>query len=206
MPPAQSPSLFRPLTVLLGACLCAGLTACTPLSRVVLLPQADAATAVDVQVADRRITLESGYQTAEVNRFGALAPAAATSEAEVQQRYPQLLALIPPPPQRFVLNFAPGTSDLVPESLAQLDTVIEAARQRAGGEIVVIGHTDRQGPDDANDALSLRRAQAVRDLFLQRGFRGELVIPVGRGEREPLVPTDDGVAESRNRRAEVIVR
>jgi outer membrane protein OmpA-like peptidoglycan-associated protein len=29
---------------------------------------------------------------------------------------------------------------------------------------------------------------------------------VGRGEREPVVPTDDEVAEPRNRRAEIVVR
>ena len=73
-------------------------------------------------------------------------------------------------------------------------------------EIVVVGHTDRQGAADANDALSLRRANAIRDLLVEMGFRGDLVAPVGRGEREPLVATEDDVPEPRNRRAEIIVR
>ena len=77
---------------------------------------------------------------------------------------------------------------------------------RSGGEIVVVGHTDRQGAADANDALSLRRANAIRDLLIGKGFRPELVEAVGRGEREPVVPTDDDVPEPRNRRAEIFVR
>ena len=71
---------------------------------------------------------------------------------------------------------------------------------------MIVGHTDRQGAADANDALSLRRANAIRELLISKGFRAELIDPVGRGEREPLVPTEDDVPEPRNRRAEVFVR
>ena len=70
----------------------------------------------------------------------------------------------------------------------------------------MVGHTDRQGTVEANDALSLRRAQAIADLLVAQGFAPELISARGRGEREPLVPTADEVVEPRNRRAEVIVR
>ena len=65
---------------------------------------------------------------------------------------------------------------------------------RAGGEILVVGHTDRQGTVEANDALSLKRAQAIVDLLTAQGFARELITARGRGEREPLVPTADEVA------------
>ena len=80
------------------------------------------------------------------------------------------------------------------------------AQARSGGEIVVTGHTDRQGSLEANDQLSLERAQAIRTLLIERGFKPELIDAVGRGEREPVVPTDDEVAEPRNRRAVIVVR
>ena len=76
---------------------------------------------------------------------------------------------------------------------------------RPGGEIVVTGHTDRQGTVEANDQLSLQRALALRALFIERGFPPERIEAVGRGEREPLVPTADEVPEPRNRRAELLV-
>ena len=170
-----------------------------------LLPQEGQATSVEVRTEGQALRLTQGFEVAEVGRHGGLE--ASTSDAATErQRHAELVALRPLEVQRFVLLFEPGTSDLTLESTAQLETVIAAARAREGGEIVVTGHTDRQGSGEANDALSLRRAQAIRDLLVQRGFRGDLILPVGRGERELLVPTEDEVPEPRNRRAEVIVR
>ncbi|MDQ7742844.1 OmpA family protein [Hydrogenophaga pseudoflava] len=203
---AALPPLFRPLTrgfaVAALAALCA---ACAPAGRVILLPQPERSSAVLVSTAQGSAELATPYAAAELGHQGEVQPAQ-SSEAEVRERYPALLRLAPPAPQRFTLNFQPGTSDLTPDSAAQLDQVVAAARARSGGEIVIVGHTDRQGAADANDALSLRRANAIRDLLVGKGFRPELVEPVGRGEREPVVSTDDDVPEPRNRRAEVFVR
>jgi outer membrane protein OmpA-like peptidoglycan-associated protein len=52
----------------------------------------------------------------------------------------------------------------------------------------------------------LQRAQVVRELLIAQGFKPELIEAVGRGEREPVVPTEPNVDEPRNRRAEIIVR
>ena len=79
-------------------------------------------------------------------------------------------------------------------------------KKRPSPEITVIGHTDRLGPDQANDTLSLQRAQRVKELLIQRGVAAERISVAGRGEREPLVPTADEVAEPRNRRVEINVR
>lgn len=198
------PSTFR---LALAACLVALFVAgCAPASRVILLPQTDGLrSAVVVETGKGQQVLDQPYQTAEVSRQGELSTDQTTAK-EVGERFPRLLALQPAPPQRFTLNFEPGTSTLTAESIAQLEKVIAAAKARAGGEIVVTGHTDRQGTLESNDALSLRRAQAVRALMVAQGFDGNRIDAVGRGEREPLVPTDDEVVEPRNRRAEITVR
>lgn len=200
----MTPLPIRWTSPVVAGLLCA---ACAqPAGRVVLLPQADGRpSTVTVASAATSTELNTPYAAAEIGLKGAIKPVA-SNEADVRKRYPDLLRLQPPSAQRFTLNFLPGTSDLTPESLAELDTVVAAARARSGGEIVIVGHTDRQGASDANDALSLRRANAIRDVLISKGFRAELIDPVGRGEREPLVPTDDDVPEPRNRRAEVFVR
>ena len=72
--------------------------------------------------------------------------------------------------------------------------------------MVCIGHTDRVGTVESNDALSLQRAQAVRQLVIGRGFDAARVDAVGRGEREPVVPTADEVDGPKTRRAEIVVR
>ncbi|MBQ5459440.1 MAG: OmpA family protein, partial [Rhodocyclaceae bacterium] len=92
------------------------------------------------------------------------------------------------------------------ESIRKMRDVLEEAMQRPGGEIVITGHTDSLGDLRANDALSLQRALAIREMFIERGFDPLRVEAAGRGEREPLYPTADGVSEPRNRRAEIIVR
>ncbi|HMN93794.1 MAG TPA: OmpA family protein [Hydrogenophaga sp.] len=185
-----------------------GLSACAPatLERVVLLPQDDpSSSAVEVRTAQSALVLDRPYQVAVLRADLALLQETTTAE-EVARAYPELLQLQAPPQARFSLNFLPGSSQLTPESQAQLSQVLEAARQRAGGEIVVVGHTDRQGAADANDRLSLARAQAIKELLVQQGFDAELIEAVGRGEREPLIPTEDEVVEPRNRRAEIVVR
>ena len=81
----------------------------------------------------------------------------------------------------------------------------EIAR-RPAPEIAVIGHTDRVGSVQSNDALSLRRAQKIRDDMVKLGVPADQIQVAGRGEREPLVATEDEVAEPRNRRVEISVR
>lgn len=181
-----------------------------PKLRVVLLPQSDPSgqpreTAVEVKSGASALVLNTPFALAERNDDGQLTQRTATAD-EVQTRYGDVLKIQPPSAETVILRFLPGTSKLTPESEAELPKLIALARARAGGEILVVGHTDRQGTVEANDALSLRRAQAIADLLVAQGFAPELISARGRGEREPLVPTADEVAEPRNRRAEVIVR
>jgi outer membrane protein OmpA-like peptidoglycan-associated protein len=173
---------------------------------VILLPEASGrSTAVEVKTAVASQVLASPYQTASVNTSGDLA-ISVTEARVVQERYGNLLAQKPPPDEQFLLYFEAGGAQLTAQSLALLPTILTHALARKGGEIIVAGHTDRVGSVEANDALSLQRAKAIRELFVAQGFKPDLVDAVGRGERAPLVPTEDEVAEPQNRRAEILVR
>jgi OOP family OmpA-OmpF porin len=181
------------------------LLACAPVSRVILLPQANGQpSAVEVKSDVGTQLLSQPYQTADVSRHGQV-QLGETSAADMQARYGQLLSQ-PPVEQRFVLYFESGTTVLTPESQTQLGEVLAYALAQPGGEMIVVGHTDRVGSLEDNDALSLQRAGFIRDQLLVQGFAPERIEAVGRGERAPLVATDDEVAEPRNRRIEIIVR
>ena len=196
----------RSLRLWLGAGVLALVSACAPTSRVTLLPQADGKpSAVQVSAEGQTQVLDQPYQTATAYRIGSL-QAGSTSAEAVRARHGELIQLRPPAPQRYTLNFITGGTDLTPESAALLPEVLAAARARSGGEVLVVGHTDRVGSVEANDKLSLERARAVRELLIRQGFSPDLIEAIGRGEREPLVPTDDEVAEPRNRRVELVVR
>jgi len=181
-----------------------------PKTVVVLLPQNDAqgnplATAVRVESGTEAVTLDKPFALTESTPDGKWQQRTASIN-EIQARYSDLLRVQPPSPERFVLNFVTGKSQLTPDSEKLLPELIRQAQARAGGEIVVTGHTDRVGKAEANDALSLQRANAIADLLKGQGFSGTLISTIGRGEREPVVPTDDEVAEPRNRRADIVIR
>lgn len=182
------------------------LLACAPASRVILLPQADGQpTAVEVTSAAGVQRLSVPYQSVDISQDGQLQLRTLDAQT-VKERYGEALARLPAADEQFLLYFEPGSSVLTAESKALLPAILLRAGQRSGGEIIVIGHTDRVGALEANDTLSLQRARAIRELLVAQGFKSELVDAVGRGERAPLVPTEDEVAEPKNRRAEIVVR
>ncbi len=118
----------------------------------------------------------------------------------------EALAAQPPKPVSFTLYFETNSVEVTPSSRPTLDALFAEVAKRPAVEVQVTGHTDRVGSDADNDRLSLQRAEAVRAMLIQRGIQASFLRAVGRGEREPLIPTPDEQAEPRNRRVEVIVR
>lgn len=173
---------------------------------VVLLPGKEGRPgAVVVREGGNEIVLDTAYASARTAAGGRLESGTATQD-EVRAVFAAALAAEPPRPVTFILYFIEATDQFTPESQALVDQVLVAIASRPAPELTVAGHTDTVGTDQYNDALSLRRAERVRSLLLGRGIPPASVAAVGRGKRELLVPTPDGVAEPRNRRVEITVR
>jgi outer membrane protein OmpA-like peptidoglycan-associated protein len=106
-----------------------------------------------------------------------------------------------------MITFASGSAEVSPQSerlLASLARALETPAL-ARSRFRIEGHTDTVGDPAMNQALSERRAAAVRDLLVQRyGIDALRLTPVGLGESTLLVPTGDERAEPRNRRVQVI--
>jgi len=71
--------------------------------------------------------------------------------------------------------------------------------------VVVSGYTDTEGSAASNDALSAKRARVVAAAMRIRGVAASVIKARGFGEQFLEVRTADGVAEPKNRRAEVNV-
>jgi len=196
--------LQRRVAALLLAALLAGCAA-KPQGTVVLLPDADGrSTAVSVKQDEGELLLDKPYAAAQLTSRG---PLTSTSSAEqVQAQFGTALAARPLPPQQFTLYFVEGKDEFTDESKRAFDGVFAEIAKRPVPDVLVIGHTDKVGTDAFNDALSRQRAEVVRKALVARGIAAENVVVVGRGKREPIVPTADGVAEPRNRRVEILVR
>lgn len=87
-----------------------------------------------------------------------------------------------------------------------LVAVADEVRRRNLNAVRVIGHTDTSGPNNYNNRLAVRRANAVRDALVRMGVDASVIQAEGRGEEQLLVPTPDGVREPANRRAEITFR
>ena len=182
------------------------LAACAPLTKVTLLPQADATKSSVLVTSGKSVQLLiSAYQQAIGQEDKALT-LSLTNATEVQKAYPQLFAVLPAPAMKYTLNFLPGGTTLTADSQAQLPAILSDASKRPGSDIVVTGHTDSTGALLANDALSLQRAKVVVQLLIDSGAAASRIEAVGRGKRELLVPTADDVDEPKNRRVEIVVR
>lgn len=149
--------------------------------------------------------IETAYAGERVKSDGSL-EAVKLSEPEVRAAFGTTLEALPGRPASFIVYFLEGRDELTPESRAELDKVLAELKRRPLPDIVVIGHTDTVGGLTYNDRLSLARAERVRAMMVQLGIPAERIEAAGRGEREPLVPTDDNTAEPRNRRVEINVR
>ena len=68
------------------------------------------------------------------------------------------------PPLETTLGFPDGTAELSEAARAELVTVLRSPQMGRGGRIVLRGHSDSDGSDEANLSSSLERADAVRDF------------------------------------------
>ena len=114
----------------------------------------------------------------------------------------------PPPaaaPQSFMVFFDWDRSNLSQQAVQVIGQAAAAFKSRGAARLVATGHTDTSGPENYNMALSLRRANAVKNELVRQGVPADAVSVVGRGEQGLLVPTADGVREPQNRRVEIAV-
>ena len=173
---------------------------------VVVLPGAGGRVgSVVVERFGERTVVDRAYAGARIRGDGK-AEAAPQAAEDVRRDFGSALAALPQRPVSFTLNFVSGRDELTDASRARLDDVLRELRSRPVPDVVVIGHTDTVGPSEANDKLSLQRAERVKGFLVGVGIPADRIQVAGRGERELLVPTADNIAEGQNRRVEIDVR
>lgn len=128
------------------------------------------------------------------------------SEEKVKADFGSAIAARPPIPEKFVFYFNKGSTQLTKESRALLPSVLAKARARQAMDIWLIGHTDTTGDAKRNDALGLKRAQALAKNFEKLGLKDLTLTVESYGERSLEVATPDNTSEPLNRRGEVTLR
>jgi OOP family OmpA-OmpF porin len=105
-----------------------------------------------------------------------------------------------------LIHFHYASAELESASFPTLDQLAAAAKSCPGMHIEVGGHASAEGSPDANQALSLKRAQSVVTYLVQAGVDPDRLEPIGFGATRPVAPNDGGENLAKNRRIEFTVR
>ena len=138
-------------------------------------------------------------------RFGEDAPPPPPAPAPP----PPIAAPLPPCPPAavtpgpFLVFFDWDRSVITAEAAAILDRAADQYASTGQTSIVLAGHADKSGTEDYNQALSQRRADAVKRYMVGKGVADGVITTEAFGETRPLVDTADGVREPQNRRVEI---
>ncbi|MFT4178096.1 MAG: OmpA family protein [Thermomonas sp.] len=172
--------------------------------------QAEEAARLRAQAEQAEAVLDS----AQIDRSAQVA-AAREKEAALARKEAELVAGASLPPARrdergdvFTLAgdaFASGQAQLTAKAAASVKALGIYLAALPGGAVQVIGHTDSQGEEAANQSLSERRAQAVRAALVQAGLARDRSSAQGMGEAQPVADNTTAAGRAKNRRVEIIV-
>lgn len=192
---------------------------------------AGAGTGVGIQYATRgenKVITSSGTMTIKDDPAywqGALIGAAAGSvlcalaghyffdpEVEVPTPPPPPAPTPTPPPKvakRIVLRgitFDFNQSRIRPDSRPVLDEAVDVLREHPSVSVAIEGHTDSIGSEASNQALSVRRAEAVFRYLVNSGIAPDRLTVEGFGESNPVATNETAAGRAQNRRVELRVK
>jgi OOP family OmpA-OmpF porin len=104
------------------------------------------------------------------------------------------------------INFDSNKTSIRPAAVGELQKAIAFVKKYPGHSISIEGHTDSMGSDKYNQALSERRAAAVKEYLVKNGGAGASQIKtVGYGESKPVAANTTKEGRFKNRRVEILI-
>lgn len=140
----------------------------------------------------------------------AAAPAARPAPAPAPAARPAPAPAPQPPAATKVTYAADAFFDfdkavLKPEGKAKLDDLVEKVKGVNLEVIIAVGHTDAVGTDGYNQALSVKRSEAVKAYLVSKGIEKNRVYTEGKGEKQPVADNKTAEGRAKNRRVELEV-
>jgi len=99
-----------------------------------------------------------------------------------------------------LVQFESGKAVLLQKSYAVLDEVMSVMNTYPEYSLNISGHTDSQGDDKMNQALSERRAKACYEYLVKKGVDTNRVSSIGYGESKPIATNMYAAGREQNRR------
>jgi outer membrane protein OmpA-like peptidoglycan-associated protein/opacity protein-like surface antigen len=102
----------------------------------------------------------------------------------------------------FGVNFKTNSAELLPESLPILQHAIQVLKDNSDVKVEIQGYTDNVGKDHANQILSEKRANSVKNYLVKNGIDGSRLTAVGFGNSKPIGDNNTVMGKAENRRIE----
>ncbi len=102
------------------------------------------------------------------------------------------------------VTFASGKSVLTPKAKTTLMKVLITLKNYSKMKISINGYTDNTGSFDYNVNLSKKRAEAVKNFFVNSGIQANRLTAKGFGPKDPIAPNNTKEGRAKNRRIEFI--
>jgi outer membrane protein OmpA-like peptidoglycan-associated protein len=101
--------------------------------------------------------------------------------------------------------FEYNSDKIVEESNTYLNEILKAMQDITALSIQIVGHTSNEGNDEYNEALSLKRAQAVKNYLIKNGINAKRLSVIGKGSKNPITNNNTEEGKKLNRRIEVVI-
>lgn len=104
------------------------------------------------------------------------------------------------------INFASGSANLNIATKKVLNRLAKFTKECGQRSVTINAHTDNVGTPEANQKLSERRAEAVKNYLVRKGVESALLQTAGYGATQPLAPNDTPASRAKNRRVELLIQ
>ncbi|MBL8660330.1 MAG: OmpA family protein [Rhodospirillales bacterium] len=172
-------------------------------ARLVEALDAGARTKTPAAAANAQVMLDCWMQKQAANTIPADITTCRSGFLNSMDEIDAAMAPAAPAPSSYLLFFDWGRSVIPPEALGIVADAAANIRSSGTRSVVVTGFADTSGSAKANQRLSERRAEAVREELIKQGVPAAIITTKGRGEEELIVPTGNNQREPQNRRVRI---
>ncbi len=102
------------------------------------------------------------------------------------------------------ITFDVGKATIKPESMGEINRIVQLMNENPTLKFSVEGHTDSTGNAASNQTLSEQRSQAIVDKLVELGIAKDRLTAVGKGQNSPIADNNTDEGRAKNRRVEFV--
>ena len=102
------------------------------------------------------------------------------------------------------ITFDVGKSTIKPESMGEINRIVQLMNENPELKFSVEGHTDNTGSAASNQKLSEQRSEAIVAKLVEMGIEESRLTAVGKGQNSPIADNNTDEGRAKNRRVEFV--